>query len=68
MKEILFNLALIDLIKFCKDNNLDCSGTHATKQPKPYWTYALVRDNDGCIIATVTFSKNATPMHTITNY
>jgi hypothetical protein len=67
MKEILFNLALIDLIKFCKDNNLDCSGTHLNKCPKP-WTYELVRDKDGHIIATVKFSKNATPTHTITDY
>ena len=67
MKEILANLALIDLVKFCKNNNLDCSGTHLTKQPKP-WTYALVRDKDYHIIATVKFSKTATPTHTITDY
>jgi hypothetical protein len=66
MKEILFNLALIDLIKFCKDNGLDCSGSHAVKSRR-CWTYTLINDQSGRAIVTVTFSKNATPTHTITN-
>lgn len=64
MKEILFNLALIDAVKFCKENNIDCSGTHLYKYPRKY-TYALIKDKDNKAIVTVTFHKNGVPTHVI---
>lgn len=66
MKEVLFNLALIDAITFCKEHGIDCSGTHLHKYPRRY-TYALVRDADGKAIMTTTFYRNSVPTHTISN-
>ncbi len=62
MKEILLNLALIDLCNFCKANDIDCSGTHIYKYPRRF-TYALLKNETGRAIATVTFSKSAVPTH-----
>lgn len=64
MKEILFNLALIDTVNFCKENNLDCSGTHLIKHPEKY-VYSLIRERDGKAIVKTTFYKNSVPTHTI---
>ncbi len=64
MKEILANLALIDLTNFCKQNNIDCSGSHLFRQPRTF-RYYLLRDKDGQTIATVTFHKNQIPTHSI---
>lgn len=65
MKEILFNLALIDTTNYCKDHNLDCSGSHLVKYPRRF-TYALVNDKTGRAIVTVSFYKNSVPTHFIT--
>ena len=65
MEKILFNLALIDTIAFCKDNDIDCSDSHLVKYPRR-WTYALCHDKDNRAIVTVTFYKNQTPTHFIT--
>lgn len=64
MKEILFNLALIDAISFCKEHNIDCSGTHLYKYPRKF-TYALIKDETGQAILTTTFYKNKVPCHYI---
>ncbi len=64
MKEILANLALIDLINFCKEHNIDCSGTHLVKNGRGY-KYSLARDKDGWTIITVSFSKHSVPSHYI---
>lgn len=66
MKEILYNLALIDTINFCKEKGIDCSNTHLYKYPRRF-TYALLNSETGRSIVTVTFYKNAVPTHTI-NY
>ena len=66
IKDILYNLALIDAIKFCKENNIDCSGTHLVKEPKKY-TYSLNKEN-GHQLVSVTFHKNSIPSHNIFNY
>ena len=66
MQQILSNLALIDTITFCKQNNIDCSGSHLYKYPRKQ-TYALLRTETGKAIVTVTFSKNSTPTHFIHN-
>ena len=65
MKNILFNLALIDSLEFCKQHNIDCSGTHLMKYPRRF-TYALVKDTDGRAIITTTFYKNRVPSRIIT--
>ena len=62
MKEILFNLALLDTIKFCRDNGIDCSGSHLVKNGRGY-NYSLVRDSGGLPLVTVGFSKNSVPTH-----
>jgi len=64
MKEVLFNLALIDTINFCKEHKIDCSGTHLFKIPRKH-QYALCRDKDGLAIITTTFYKNQVPHHSI---
>jgi hypothetical protein len=67
MREILENLALIDLINFCKDNNIDCSGTHLTKNGRGF-KYSLVKDNNDRALVTVTFNKHSVPTHYIHKY
>lgn len=64
MKEILENLALIDLIKFCKENKIDCSDTCLAKNGKGF-KYSLIRNTDGRAIVTVSFSKHSVPLHYI---
>lgn len=64
MKQILFNLALIDTMNFCKENNLDCSGTHLYKYPRRQ-TYALLKTETGRAVVTVSFYKNRVPEHII---
>lgn len=64
MKEILQNLALIDMINFCKENKIDCSGTHLYKYPRQF-RYALLKDETGKAVVTVTFHKNQVPTHFI---
>jgi hypothetical protein len=64
MKEILFNLALIDAIRFCKAHNIDCSGTHLVKYPRRF-VYALVKSDTGRAILTTTFHKRAEPTHSV---
>lgn len=60
MEKILFNLALLDAINFCKENKIDCSGSHLVKYPKKF-IYALVKDENGEAILTTTFHKNSAP-------
>ncbi len=66
MKEILFNVALLDAITYCKDHDLDCSGTHLMKYPRRF-TYALVKTKTGKAILTTTFYKDRVPCHHIHN-
>lgn len=64
MKEILENLALIDLTNFCRDNGIDCSDTHLTKNGRGF-NYSLVQGIAGRALVTVSFSKNSVPSHYI---
>lgn len=66
MEKILFNLALINTIDYCKAHSLDCTGSHLVKYPRRF-TYALVKDTTGRAIVTVTFYKSSTPTYTIHN-
>ena len=64
MKQILLNLAMIDLINFCKQNKIDCSDTHTYKYPRKYM-YSLLKNDTGRTLITVTFHKYAVPSHFI---
>lgn len=64
MKEILENLALIYLTNFCRENGIDCSGTHLTKNGRGF-KYSLSRDKDGWTVVTVTFHKNQIPTYSV---
>ena len=64
MEKILQNLALIDLIKYCKEKNIDPSGTHLEKAGRGF-RYSLVNDRTGKNIVTVFFYKNGVPTHLI---
>jgi len=62
MKEILQNLALIHLNKFCMANQIDIEGTYLLKERGEY-AYSLIKDRDR--LATVWFSKSSTPTYSI---
>jgi len=64
MKQILANLAMLDLINYCKEHDIDCSGTHVVKYPRAQ-RYALVKDVDGQALVTVSFYKNQVPLHSV---
>ena len=64
MKEILYNLALIDTVNFCREHNIDCSDSHLVKYNRRFM-YALC-NSKGRAIVTVTFYKNRVPTHFIT--
>ena len=66
MKEILYNLALIDTINFCKTNGIDCSGTYLTKADKGF-IYTLSKSDSGKVLVAVKFIKNGVPQHFINN-
>lgn len=62
MKEILYNLGLIEATRFCKDNNIDCSGSYLVKRGRGY-VYDLVRTMDGTLIVSVKFHKSQVPTY-----
>lgn len=64
MKDILANLALINLNSFCKEYAIDCSGTYLYKYPRKF-TYCLKKTDADELVLTVTFHKGQTPTHTI---
>lgn len=61
MKEILANLANWMLVKYCIENNIDCSDSHIVKEPKPF-TYSLNKSN-GHQIIKIQFHKHAAPSY-----
>lgn len=64
MEKVLLNLALISLNKFCKENGIDFSDTHAIKDGRGFKTgikYSLIRDKTDKKVATVIFTKNTLP-------
>jgi hypothetical protein len=62
MQDILYNLAFIDTLKFCKENGIDCAGSHLVKNGRGF-KYSLVRDEDGRGLVTVIFHKDSVPTH-----
>jgi hypothetical protein len=63
MKDILFNLALISTLTYCKENDIDPSGSHLVKAYRVY-EYTLIRTADEQRLVTVTFHKNSIPSFT----
>lgn len=64
MKEILHNIAMLDALNYCKENNIDCSGTKLIKFPRSY-TFMLIREKDNNTLLSTTFYKNRTPFRVI---
>ena len=64
MKQILYNLALIESINFCKLQGLDCSGTHLIKAPRGY-KYTLLKSDTLKPVASVIFKRNSTPEYLV---
>lgn len=64
MKEILLNLAMIDLNAFCAKSDINYSGTYVVKLPRKF-TYAMKKEETGKTIATVTFTKYCVPTHVV---
>ena len=65
MKEILCNLALIDLNKICVKHGIDISDSYLYKTPRKY-TYTLFKNVKGDVnkpLASVTFHKSSIPSH-----
>jgi hypothetical protein len=63
MQQILTNIALLNLLDYCKANGIDPSGTHIAKHPRHY-TYALLKAT-GKALVTVTYYKNQVPSYLI---
>jgi len=67
MNKILYNLALINAMNYCKTNNINCSGTYLVKTPRKF-TYTLVKDNKhNTPVISTTYYKNQTPT-TVVHY
>lgn len=62
MQDILFNLALLDTINFCKEQNIDCAGSHLEKAGRGF-RYTLISDTYKRPLVTVEFKKMAVPEH-----
>ena len=65
MKEILHNLALIDLNKVCVRQGIDISDSYLYKTPRKY-TYTLFKNVKGGVnkpLASVTFYNSSIPTH-----
>lgn len=62
MHQILLNLALIELGKFVREQDIDTgsAGTYVKKRGRGY-TYDLMTGDTGKYIASVTFHKASTP-------
>lgn len=67
MEKILYNLALIDTLNFCKANNIDPSGSHLVKLPRRY-TYTLIQTATDRELVRVTFHKSKAPTHWVQSY
>jgi hypothetical protein len=60
MKQVLLNLALIQLSDFCRSRGISVSGSHVAKSGRGF-RYRLLRTQDGTPIAEVLFSKSSVP-------
>lgn len=62
MKDILFNLAMLDTLQFCKNYGVDPSGSHLVKDGRGY-RYTLTRTETGKSIVSVVFKPRSVPEH-----
>jgi hypothetical protein len=60
-QDILRNLALFQLTDYCRDNGIDCAGSHVIKSGRGY-TYHLAYAETSLPIASVTYTKNTPPI------
>lgn len=65
-QQVLYNLANIHAINFCKKHNVDCSGTHTEKQKRNQFYNLVKTDTKECLI-TVFFHKSSIPTYIIYN-
>jgi hypothetical protein len=65
MKEILNNIALLNLLDYCKANGIDPSGTHLEMGHPRHYTYTLRQDTADKALVTVTYYKNQRPSYLI---
>jgi hypothetical protein len=66
MKQILFNLALIDLNEFCAANGIKANGKDGSGSRLKYdgrFKYSLVTVSNGKVIASVQFHKSQVPTY-----
>lgn len=61
MQQILKNIALFTLTNYCKDNNIDCTGTYIYKIPYEF-RYALLKTETNQPIITITYYKHQAPL------
>lgn len=62
MQDILFNLALLDTTNFCKEQDIDCAGSHLEKTGRGF-KYTLWSDTYNRPLVQVEFKKMAVPEH-----
>ena len=59
MKDIVKNIALFSLTDYCKENQIDCSGSHLEYAGK--FRFNLIKDELMQPIACIQFHKQARP-------
>ncbi len=60
MQDILKNIALLDTMRVCVQNNIDTSGTHIYKYPRVF-KYALCTQYNEPLV-TITYYKKQIPL------
>jgi len=60
MKDILRNIALFTLVDYCKENKIDCSGSHLEYAGK--FKFLLVSDESCHPLVSVQYSKHSCPL------
>ena len=61
MQEILRNVALFALTRFCVNEGIDCSGSYVRKAARAYH-YELIKQATGGILVSVTFARSNAPV------
>lgn len=60
MKDILKNLALFQIMDFCKRSSIDCAGSHIIKNGRGF-KYSLIRSETSAEIVSIQFHKTRVP-------
>ena len=60
MKDVLRNIALFTLVDYCKENKIDCAGSHLEYAGR--FKFRLVNDESGQPLASVQYSKHSCPL------